>query len=289
MRLTRGGPSMERPAGWTTTLEVETSNGAANARRPDATYGRNEDGGLNIRRRTSIQRTAGAAVGSCRSSPSYVREVGHPAVRRDPAGRSAATYGGRYIFGQLDRSTYAAQVRVNYTFKPDLNLDFYGEPFAASGRYESLGQLAAARTRRLVPVAPELLPTEDFLVRSFRSNLVLRWEWRAGSFFYLVWQQNRAEEETTRERASIGDIFRSLGAARRQLLRREDESLAVAVGRPIPSARAARQAASRSRHPRAGVEHAAGSNGDTGHPVVEPPCRRFEANHPFPRHCARTG
>ena len=122
------------------------------------------------------------------------------------------TYGGRYIFGHLDRSTYAAQVRVNYTFKPDLNLDFYGEPFAASGRYESLGQLAEARTRRLLPVAPELLPSEDFLVRSFRSNLVLRWEWRAGSVFYLVWQQNRAEEETTRERASIGGMFRSLGA-----------------------------------------------------------------------------
>ena len=61
-------------------------------------------------------------------------------------------------------------------------------------------------------MAPGLLPSGDFQVRSFRSNLVLRWEWRPGSFFYLVWQQNRADEETTRDRASIGDMFRSLGA-----------------------------------------------------------------------------
>ena len=100
---------------------------------------------------------------------------------------------------------------MNYTFKPDLNLDFYGEPFAASGRYESLGQLAEARTRRLLPVAPELLPSEDFLVQSFRSNLVLRWEWRAGSTLYLVWQQDREREETLGTRVSLADMFGSLG------------------------------------------------------------------------------
>jgi hypothetical protein len=104
------------------------------------------------------------------------------------------------------------QARVNYTFKPDLNLDFYGEPFVASGRYDSVGQLAAARGRELLPITTDLLPLGDFRVRSFRSNLVLRWEWRPGSFFYVVWQQNRAEEEATSERATIGDMFRSLGA-----------------------------------------------------------------------------
>ena len=31
----------------------------------------------------------------------------------------------------------------------------------------------------------------DFNERSFRSNAVLRWEWRLGSTLYLVWQQNR--------------------------------------------------------------------------------------------------
>ena len=45
-------------------------------------------------------------------------------------------------------------MRLNYTFKPDLNLDFYAEPFAASGRYNTFGELAAARSRLLLPVDP---------------------------------------------------------------------------------------------------------------------------------------
>ena len=32
----------------------------------------------------------------------------------------------------------------------------------------------------------------DFNVQSFRSNLVLRWEYGAGSTFYFVWTQDRA-------------------------------------------------------------------------------------------------
>jgi hypothetical protein len=31
----------------------------------------------------------------------------------------------------------------------------------------------------------------DFNRLSFRSNLVMRWEWARGSTFFLIWQQNR--------------------------------------------------------------------------------------------------
>ena len=52
----------------------------------------------------------------------------------------------------------------------------------------------------------------DFNVRSFRSNLVLRWEWRPGSTLYVVWQQDRDAEATGPRRASAGDLFDSLRA-----------------------------------------------------------------------------
>ena len=211
MRLTRGGPSMQRPATWSTTLTVDSREGAQTQTNLEAVYGGNEDGGLNfsLMPRFSVRP---APQWQLSISPSYIREVDTQQYVATLPGGPPETYGGRYIFGVLDRSTYSMQGRVNYTFKPDLNLDFYGEPFVASGRYDSLGQLAAARGRELVPIAPDLLPSGDFRVRSFRSNLVLRWEWRPGSFFYVVWQQNRAEEETTRDRATIGDMCRSLGA-----------------------------------------------------------------------------
>ncbi len=32
----------------------------------------------------------------------------------------------------------------------------------------------------------------DFNIKEFLSNLVFRWEYRPGSFIYLVWSQNRS-------------------------------------------------------------------------------------------------
>ena len=41
---------------------------------------------------------------------------------------------------------------------------------------------------------------QDFTIRSLRGNAVLRWEWRPGSTLFLVWQQNRENDE------SFGDL-----------------------------------------------------------------------------------
>ena len=35
----------------------------------------------------------------------------------------------------------------------------------------------------------------DFEFRQFRSNLVARWEYRPGSLLYVVWSQDRTDEE----------------------------------------------------------------------------------------------
>ena len=122
---------------------------------------------------------------------------------------------------------------MGYTLKPDMNIDLYAEPFAASGRYFDYGELTAprARVRRLygtdgttVTLQPDgsrrvtdgaasfTLRNSDFNVRSFRSNIVLRWEWRPGSTLYLVWQQNRRAAESIGGRIGLGDMFRSLTA-----------------------------------------------------------------------------
>jgi hypothetical protein len=53
------------------------------------------------------------------------------------------------------------------------------------------------------------LPTRDFNTLSFRSNVVLRWEWRPGSTLFVVWQQDRSETEVLGSSVGIGDMFRS--------------------------------------------------------------------------------
>ncbi len=213
MRLTRGGPSMERPQSWFSAIELENSETSQTRGGVELGYGRNEDGGLQFEAGVGLTVRPGPQW-ELSINPSYEREIDtQQYVTVLPAGQ-AATFGRRYIFANIDRSTYSAEVRLNYTFKPDLNLDFYAEPFAASGRYNTFGELAAARSRLLLPVDPAgtALADQDFNVRSFRSNLVLRWEWRPGSTLYLVWQQDRETEEIRRARASVSDLFGSLGA-----------------------------------------------------------------------------
>src|SRR6185503_21152602 len=56
------------------------------------------------------------------------------------------------------------------------------------------------------------LRNRDFNTLSFRSNVVLRWEWRAGSTLYVVWQQDRSGTEILPTRVGIDDAFRSLTA-----------------------------------------------------------------------------
>ncbi|MBT8462160.1 MAG: carbohydrate binding family 9 domain-containing protein, partial [Gemmatimonadetes bacterium] len=56
------------------------------------------------------------------------------------------TYGERYIFSTVDQKTVSMQLRANYSFTPDLNLEFYAEPFAASGKFSRFGELPEARS-----------------------------------------------------------------------------------------------------------------------------------------------
>ncbi|HEU4561152.1 MAG TPA: DUF5916 domain-containing protein, partial [Longimicrobium sp.] len=52
----------------------------------------------------------------------------------------------------------------------------------------------------------------DFNIRSFRSNAVLRWEWRPGSTLYLVWQQDRAADRERIERVGPRSLVETLDA-----------------------------------------------------------------------------
>jgi uncharacterized protein DUF5916 len=230
-RLTRGGPSMERPSYWEAGLGVESSDASRTRGEFEVTYGRNEDGGLLFNASGGITMQPGSRW-QLSIEPEYERELNTQQYVSALAGGGPATYGSRYIFAHIDRSTYSTRFRWNYTFKPDLTLDFYGEPFAASGRYSHIGELVAARsrqlrlygtdgttvstladgTRRVTDVAANfILRNRDFNVQSFRSNLVLRWEWRAGSTLYLVWQQDRELEIDAPQRVSVSDMFSSLG------------------------------------------------------------------------------
>jgi hypothetical protein len=143
-------------------------------------------------------------------------------------GGGEQTYGRRYIFAELDFTRLSLQLRANYALTPDLTLEFYAEPFVASGSYTEFGELARAGTGdmdlygdRISRVDGRYRITDngtmfeindpDFTTRSFRSNLVLRWEYLPGSTLYLVWQQSRGAFRAEGSTPSPGDWIEGLG------------------------------------------------------------------------------
>jgi hypothetical protein len=154
----------------------------------------------------------------------------------------------RYIFSSIDRKTINASLRVNLNISPDLTIQYWGQPFVASGRYYDykyiLNPIADKYTDRFhVYSDGELTPqngynqidenldgtvdytfdTGDFNVKEFLSNLVLRWEYSPGSSVYLVWSQTRSGYNQTGNMDylnDMGDLFN------RQLFR-DDENYAL--------------------------------------------------------------
>jgi hypothetical protein len=228
--LTRGGPKMTRPPEWNANVYLNNSGTSQTQWNVRLAAGGTADGGM--RRRVN----AGATFRPgprwrIQLNPVYERSLDTQQYVATIEDGPVDTFGSRYVFSRIDRSTMSTQLRVAYTLKPDVNIDVYAEPFAASGRYFDLGELAAPGTadRRLYGTDGTMMFLEpdgtrtvvdgdrsftldetDFNVRSFRSNVVLRWEYRPGSTVYLVWQQSRNEDILTGRRAGVRDMFDSL-------------------------------------------------------------------------------
>ncbi len=138
--------------------------------------------------------------------------------------------GEHYLFGRIDQRTVGMTGRFDFTFKPDLTLQVYAQPFVSAGAYQDFKEVAQPRARRyrdryalLSPreVAdgyqvdldgdgtPETFRNPDFNVQHFRSTMVLRWEYRPGSLLYLVWSQGR-DYSNGEGRLNVEENFRDL-------------------------------------------------------------------------------
>jgi len=153
-------------------------------------------------------------------SPSYNRDENaaqYVTAVDDPT--AAVFSGNRYVFGYIKTRTVSLDTRVNWTFTPDLTLQLFAQPFIASGQYASFREFAAPHSiSKLVygadmgtisydratssyrvdpdgpgPAAPFTFGNPDFTTASLRGTAVLRWEYRPGSTFYLVWTHERSD------------------------------------------------------------------------------------------------
>ncbi len=167
-------------------------------------------------------------------NPVYVREE-QPrqyVTTITDAGGGEDTFGSRYVFSRIAASRLSLQLRLNYYFTPDLSLELYAEPFAASGRYFGHGELVRARDNELREYGADgttlsenedgdytindgentfTIPNRDYGYQSFRSNLVLRWEFLRGSTLYFVWQRNLEDYKDPGRTVRAKSLFATFG------------------------------------------------------------------------------
>jgi hypothetical protein len=212
--LTRGGPLMQTGQGVDASASLTNSYGATTRWSitvrgwgfEPATRGLVVGGELSVQPTRLLRLGLEPGVSLYTESRQYVATV---------AGGGPETFGQRYVFGTVDRRELSVRLRAQLFLTPDLGVELYAEPFASSGAYRDFGELARARGRLLRPYGEGGLPltrgeagevlvgegpdafslgNPDFNLRSLRSNLVVRWEWRPGSTLYVVWQQDRASD-----------------------------------------------------------------------------------------------
>jgi hypothetical protein len=227
-RLTRGGPMGRDPARRHGNFSINSDSRKSYSVRASFGFGDDDGGsrdrsyGLNVSYtpRENVDIRVGPQLSRNYTVAQYITTL--------TDARAVDTFGRRYVFGGLDQTTFSVETRLNVTFTPALSLQMYAQPFLSNGRYDSIKELRAPRVfefltygedygtlvrqddgfYRVQPAgegeASFLVRDPDFTVRSLRGNAVLRWEWRAGSTMYFVWQQRR-EDRLTGLEAGLAD------------------------------------------------------------------------------------
>ncbi len=207
----RGGSSMRRPAGLGQFGYIQSDSrkkvvGAINVFNAwgfDKTVQTN-DMNLSLRIQPLNALNLSLSTGfnkSFRKQDQYVSQVDYKGTTRT-------------IVSEVNQKTLRFTARLNYNITPDLTLQYYAQPFITRPLYQNFAYvtdpLNATFDNRFHRFASNEIRFEnnkylvdenydgktdysfskpDFNFVQFRSNLVLRWEYIAGSELFLVWSQ----------------------------------------------------------------------------------------------------
>ncbi len=230
-RVTRGGPLREQP--WARTVHggFGTDGRKSVAVNVAGTYIATESGAwsssagvdVTFRPQGAFDLTLSTGFGTSREDAFYVTQGADATATQ--------TFGSRYIFGDLHQHYLDTTVRLNWLLSPDISIQLYAQPFLATGDYEKFKALAAPSTYEHMVYgengssitfdeenetyttvgAPGATPISftnpDFRIRSLRSNLVFRWEYRPGSTLFLVWNHGRGSFSFDPTWNGLSDLF----------------------------------------------------------------------------------
>jgi Domain of unknown function (DUF5916) len=229
-RLLRGGPTTRKPTEWQLRGQVTTDTRRQVVAEGAYEFNRNaqREWRHTVSLGTEIRPTSAVRI---RLQPEFVRQYDvdqYVAEVPDPV--ATATYGRRWVFGDIDQSELSVQARAEWTLSPTLSLQLWAQPFVSSGRFsrfkefsrpgafdfavygQDRGSLVRPGNAITIdpdgngPATPFTIAEQDFLVRSLRGNAVMRWEYRPGSTVFLVWQQQREGGADIADLAATRDV-----------------------------------------------------------------------------------
>jgi hypothetical protein len=184
----RGGPALLLPPRTTLSLSVATDQRKASYVTLDASAAEEEASGsrslrvtplVNLRVSDRLQMSAGAT---------YETDT----VGWQPVG-AADGAPADILVARLRQETLSLTLRSDLTFTPRLALQAYLQPFSTAGRFDRYQRLIAPRDPRfaLLDEGSALPAPSDATRRTLNGDLVLRWEYRPGSFLTAVWNHQR--------------------------------------------------------------------------------------------------
>ncbi|MBT8189654.1 MAG: carbohydrate binding family 9 domain-containing protein, partial [Bacteroidia bacterium] len=199
-----GGPMLRRSPGYYTWIDIDSDQ------RKKFRYGFNINGGESTGKDKGAVYGFGAGAWFSAQTSDRLSIVFNPTFNmrhRVIQNVAFSQFNGedRYITGTVSQKTFSASVRVNYSFTPNLTLQYWGQPYVSKGNYEDYkyitDPLAPVYTDRFQIYEQDQISFDqgintffidedlngdidyefrnpEFNFLQFRSNLVLRWEYK---------------------------------------------------------------------------------------------------------------
>ena len=89
---------------------------------------------------SNIRFSATPSVSSTHAAAQYAAQFPDPLA--------TMTYGQRFVFADLDETTFGLSTRLDWTFTPQLTLQLYVQPFVGSGSYDHYAEFRSPRNFR---------------------------------------------------------------------------------------------------------------------------------------------
>jgi hypothetical protein len=194
-RDARGGPAIRRSRNASTWFGVDTDhrkrffgNFFGSAWKGDDGRSWSADAGPGVTMRVSSRFSASMELNYGRNVDDKQFYASYGAVDSDTT---------HYTFARLDQTTIGVSSRINFTATPNLSFQFYGQPYVSNGTYADHKELDQPRAERyddrFKAYGAKKGLFDGFNYREFRSNAVMRYEYRPGSTLFVVWQQGRSD------------------------------------------------------------------------------------------------